>query len=231
MKEITDKDFGKVFIRENNRARQIILRVKPEGVYITTPPAYPLKEVLRVLEQFREKLVRSRKKIVSPEIDPAYSIDGELFRLKFIAGQTGRFLCRSQGEVTEIIYPPDTYFEDKELQAWLRKVITELLRKRAKIILPVMLEELSRKSGLSYHSVKITSGQSRWGSCSSQKHISLSLYLVLLPLHLVEYILLHELCHTVEMNHSAAFWNLLDRFCQGRSRELRSELKNYHTGF
>ncbi|MDR0505903.1 MAG: M48 family metallopeptidase [Dysgonamonadaceae bacterium] len=102
------------------------------------------------------------------------------------------------------------------------------LRKQAQAILPDELARLAKKHGFHYNSVKIRKSKTRWGSCSSKKVINLSLFLALLPAHLIEYVLLHELCHTVQMNHSPAFWNLLNSCTDGKSKELRKELKNYH---
>ena len=118
---------------------------------------------------------------------------------------------------------------DENLQNWLRKVIEESLRRNAKSILPPRLEHLSAQCGLSYASVKINSSQGRWGSCSARKNINLSYYLVLLPSHLIDYVLLHELCHTREMNHGERFWDLLNRFTDGKALALRKELKKYRT--
>lgn len=101
------------------------------------------------------------------------------------------------------------------------------LRRRAQLILPARLAELAHSHGFQYSDVKIRKSRSRWGSCSTKKTISLSLYLMLLPEHLIEYVLLHELCHTVQMNHGPAFWNLLDKCTQNKARELRKEIRKY----
>lgn len=82
---------------------------------------------------------------------------------------------------------------------------------------------------IAYASVKINSSQGRWGSCSTKKDINLSYYLVLLPSYLIDYVLLHELCHTREMNHSERFWSLLNQFTEGKALALRGELKKYRT--
>jgi predicted metal-dependent hydrolase len=102
------------------------------------------------------------------------------------------------------------------------------LRARAKHYLPVEMQRLAQLHGFLYKQVKIRKSRTRWGSCSSKGTINLSFYLMLLPVHLIEYVLLHELCHTVEMNHSAAFWLLLDKHTEGRAKVLRKELRRYY---
>ena len=101
------------------------------------------------------------------------------------------------------------------------------LRKKALSFLPAQLARLASLHGFVYSEVKIRKSRTRWGSCSSKKTISLSLYLMILPEHLIEYVLLHELCHTVQMNHSAAFWNLLNKYTDNKAKELRKELRGY----
>ena len=102
------------------------------------------------------------------------------------------------------------------------------LRLEALKHLPDRLHTLASLYNFTYSSVKISKGKSRWGSCSSKKNINLSLFLMKLPLHLIDYVILHELCHTIEMNHGPQFWELLDGVCNGKAKALRKELKTYH---
>ncbi len=101
------------------------------------------------------------------------------------------------------------------------------LRQEAKEDLPRRVERLSAATELRCSGVRISSARTRWGSCSAKNHLSLSLYLMRLPEHLRDFIILHELCHTVHHNHSAAFHTLLDRLCGGRERALQHELRSY----
>ena len=99
------------------------------------------------------------------------------------------------------------------------------LRHEAKRYLPIRLAALARQHGFHYNGVTIKDTSSRWGSCSNRKHINLSLLLMTLPWHLIDYVLLHELCHTVELNHSDRFWALMNRVTNGKALQLRQELK------
>jgi predicted metal-dependent hydrolase len=89
------------------------------------------------------------------------------------------------------------------------------------------LQSLATEHGFSYSALKISHSKTRWGSCSTKRVIHLSQHLVLLPAHLIEYVMLHELCHTVEMNHGPKFWALLDQCTAGKAKELRKEIKAY----
>ena len=230
-KEFEDSELGKIVMRDNVRARRIIFRVRPDAIYITVPCGTEIRKVLALLEEYRSKLVRDKARVDRKTIDLNFKIDRSLFQLSLISGQGEKFLAHSELGKTQIICSATARFEDEQLQEWLRKVIKEALRKNAKIVLPELLNKLSTKHALPYLSVKINSSQGRWGSCSMTKNINLSCYLLLLPMYLVEYVLLHELCHTKEMNHGERFWSLLNRFTDGQAIELRNELKNYRTEF
>lgn len=226
---IEDDELGCLIVRVNPRARSLVFRTKSDAVYVSVPPGTTMNEVKRAIENLRNKLLTSRRKATRPLIDLNYKIDTEFFKLSLVAGEKEQFLANSRLGNMQIICPPQAVFEDENLQNWLRKVIEESLRRNAKSILPPRLERLSRQWGLTYAGVKINSSQGRWGSCSARKNINLSYYLVLLPSHLIDYVLLHELCHTHEMNHSDRFWNLLNQFTEGKALALRKELRGYRT--
>ena len=103
----------------------------------------------------------------------------------------------------------------------------EKLRREARTYIPATLEHLARTHGFQYTSLRISQAHTRWGSCSGRNGISISLFIMLLPEHLREFILLHELCHTRHHNHSAAFHTLLDSLVGGNERTYNRELKGY----
>lgn len=226
-----DESLGKIVLRENIRARRIILRTRPEAIYITIPVGVAESKAKEMIEQFRAKLLLSRKKVERKRIDLDFTINSELFNLTLVSGTQSRFLAHSELGMTKIICPPTANFADESLQEWLRKVVEEALRKNAKIVLSQRLHQLSVKVGLPYNSLKISSSQGRWGSCTSRKNINLSYYLLLLPNHLIDYVILHELAHTREMNHGPHFWAILNQMTNMKSEELRAELKKYNTSF
>jgi hypothetical protein len=88
-------------------------------------------------------------------------------------------------------------------------------RDRGGALLRTALAETSRESGLAYSGATIRAQRTRWGSCTAKGHISLNYTIVFLPWELTRLVLLHELCHTVELNHSPRFWAVLERYAPG----------------
>ncbi len=104
--------------------------------------------------------------------------------------------------------------------------LREKLRGLALAYLPLRTQQLAGEHGFSYRRVSIRASRTRWGSCSAVNNINLSLYLMQLPSHLIDYVILHELVHTVHKNHGPDFWQLLGQKT-GQARELAAEMKKY----
>ena len=109
----------------------------------------------------------------------------------------------------------------------LRMLDDGALRRAAQADLPPRIERLARQTGLRYAGLTIRAARTKWGSCSGRNTISLNLYLMTLPEHLRDFVILHELCHTVHHDHSPRFHALLDRLTGGREKELARELKRF----
>ena len=88
------------------------------------------------------------------------------------------------------------------------------------------LYELSQKYGLHFKKVTIRNQKTRWGSCSQKNNINLNINLIQIPQDLMDYVIVHELVHTVVKNHSYKFWNLLDQYIPN-SRHVDKELKKF----
>ena len=108
-----------------------------------------------------------------------------------------------------------------------QKAHVEELRRAAKADLPGRIARLSEVTGLKYEKLSIRASRTKWGSCSGRNHISLSLFLMTLPEHLRDYVIIHELCHTVHHNHSPRFHALVDRLVGGCEKALNKELRAF----
>ncbi len=104
------------------------------------------------------------------------------------------------------------------------------LRVKAKAYLPQRLKQIADHCGLKYRMVTVRTTRSKWGSCSSSGDISLSTFLITLPSHLIDFVILHELAHTVHHNHSAQFHELVNYLTNGAEKRLHQELRGYRCG-
>ncbi|MGF1585739.1 MAG: M48 family metallopeptidase [Bacteroidales bacterium] len=102
----------------------------------------------------------------------------------------------------------------------------EDLRKRAADYLPGRTALLAKEHGFSYRRVSLRASRTRWGSCSAVNNINLSIFLMQLPPHLIDYVILHELVHTVHKNHGPDFWHLLETLTGG-ARALAREIRKH----
>ncbi|NQV15245.1 M48 family metallopeptidase [bacterium] len=90
------------------------------------------------------------------------------------------------------------------------------------------LYELADKHDFSFNNVSLRNQKSRWGSCSAKNNVSLNQKLYYLPEHLRDYVLLHELAHTHQKNHSQKFWKILHNILGiNRTKQARRELKSF----
>ncbi len=81
------------------------------------------------------------------------------------------------------------------------------LKKKAREYIPGRVAEIADRFWKKYNQIKITSAQTRWGSCTSQKNLNFSYRLMACPYHVIDYVIIHELAHLKEMNHSNKFWS------------------------
>jgi predicted metal-dependent hydrolase len=102
-------------------------------------------------------------------------------------------------------------------------------RKTARKMYPPRLAYWGARVGVQVHGLRITSGKNVWGSCTSAGNINLSWRLLLVPEHLREYVICHEVCHRVHMNHGVRFWRLVGKFLPNYE-ELRYEINKLGGG-
>jgi predicted metal-dependent hydrolase len=126
----------------------------------------------------------------------------------------------------------------KSKEQWIRKKLLELQNNRcvdkeikdlvlAKSYMKQRVEFYASKMGLIYNELKFRRMKRRWGSCSSKRDITLNLYLYNTSKELIDYVIVHELAHLVQMNHSKKFHNIVN-FYMPNAKELEKDLKKFN---
>ena len=227
-KKIHDSELGIVKLRTHPRATRYTIKVAGGEVIGTMPPTGDEQILLRLISENKPRLLQHIQKRTRPILDESTQLKTFSFTLRILRHNQTRFIMALKENFLNIACPANTDFADSNTQQTLRNMLQMALRHEAKRLLPVRLKALAEQYGFSYKSVKIQSSKSRWGSCSSSRNINLSLNLMLLPAHLIDYVLLHELCHTVEMNHGERFWLQMSRVTNNQAKLLRKELKSFN---
>ena len=228
---ISDKDFGKIHFVVRRSARNITMRVKEDGLHVTTPPYRSITALLEAIAPFRERLRNVCSEVKPKPFDLNFSIEAECFRLKLETSPLKNFTVSMRDETVVIACPAHADFTTDRVQTLVKNAVMRAMRKKAEEYLPPLVQYWSSLFDLPYNKVTISKARSRWGSCSSKRDISLSFYLMLLPAHLMDYVILHELTHTREMNHGPKFWELLNQLTDGKALALRKELRMHRPVF
>ena len=231
---VDHKDFGKVNIVKSTRASRISISMKPfEPLKLTLPVFVSYKRANEFLLEKESWILKNLEKI--RKLEDQYTVFTETS--EFMTHEHRLEISRHLEEVPRVILknkkimvllPEPADIRDPKIQEIIRWGIQAAWRKEAKRYLPERLGELSRKHRLTYNKVIIKNNKTRWGSCSDKNNINLSLHLMRLPDHLIDYVLLHELAHTVHKNHSKKFWKDLDKIYPD-ARTVDRELKEYRT--
>lgn len=95
----------------------------------------------------------------------------------------------------------------------IRRGVEDFYRAEAKQYLPPRVKEIAELHGFTYNKVRIKNQKTRWGSCSAKRNLNFNMRLMMTPPEAIDSVIIHELCHLRFLNHSKAFWNLVEELC------------------
>lgn len=224
---IQDEEFGKITIRRSPQATQVRVRVAPDGTLRASLPMHaPMMLLKYMLRHSRDEL-----RAILAQSKPEYIYEngmqiGKSHTIVVQESDSQIFSVTRHGLQILIKIPSNKQLSNPEISRKIRDVVIAALRIEAKSYLPKRLSFLADKYGYEYEKVRFSHASGRWGSCSSNGTISLNIALMKLPFELIDYIIVHELSHTKQMNHSSAFWSLVamaDPNYKSHRRALKSQ--------
>jgi predicted metal-dependent hydrolase len=199
-----------VMLVRSRRARRYVLRLRSDGLArLTVPRNGSVVQAWKFAHRHTGWLARQLEQLSSRPARPKEWFAGTeiLFR-----GEPVRIETSINGHGSVIQLSTES-FRLKNPATDLRPAIEKHLRALAQAELPARTHEFATLHGLSVRRVTVRGQKSRWGSCSTNGVISLNWRLVQTPPFVRDYIILHELMHLRQMNHSARFWNEVQRVC------------------
>lgn len=205
-------------LRVSPRSQNVRLRVTVrDGLEVVIPRGYDPEKVPKILER-KKNWVRSaleraetHRKFFEPE--PSWKVPTEV-RLPAV-GKTWHVTTKPTDAASVVVRELNQsrllVFGAVQNERLCRDALTRWLMRKTREYLVPRLEQLSDRTGFRYKRTFVKRPKTRWASCSRHNSISLNAKLLFLPPEYVDYVLVHELCHLAEMNHSKRFWALVQR--------------------
>lgn len=219
-------DIGEIQLYKRRGTSTLRLSIGHDGtIRVTMPYWIPYQTALSFVKKRREWILS--KRIVNKPIRNGQQI-GKSHQVRFLAtadASPPKSRIVNNGEI-RIYHPSGTELDTPHIQEIAQKAAIRALKKEAMALLPERLDYLARQHDFDYKNVKVRELRSRWGSCSSDKVITLNCYLMQLPWDLIDYVLLHELMHTKIMVHGEPFWSAMQRITP-EVMERRRQIKTY----
>ena len=208
-------------IRSDRKTLSISVNKNGE-VVVKSPKFLPESEIYRFIEEKQDWILSKLKKVDS--LNQEFS---EIIKYQKMLLFGKKYSVFRSNSVKKISFVEDKFLINANIEdAAILKKIKNWYKLTAKKYVLERLVFIANKISYKFTQAKISDTRGRWGACTSDRTIFLNWRLIMLPEYLIDYVIVHELCHTIEMNHSSKFWQLVEIILP-RYKELRRILKNY----
>jgi predicted metal-dependent hydrolase len=209
-----------------SRRKTIAVEITREGgIVVRAPLRLSRREVFAFVHQNRGWIARKLDRVRALKVESTpkrfqeeetFLFLGEQHRLRFVDG--GEYLRKESGE----------FLLGSDLSSRAEGLFRTWYRARAREILEDRVTHFALRMGLTCRSVRITDAKERWGSCNGAGTLNFAWRLVMAPLSVIDYVIVHELTHLIEMNHSRRFWERLGRILPGYVERRKWLRENGH---
>lgn len=203
-------------VRESQRAKHVNLRLTRTGeLEVVIPCGFDRAEIPNIIVKHKRWLARASARLAERQpTAPHLTTESLPDRIELRSLRQEWLVEYTPAPVTQIRM---SELDESVLILWgntanealCKTAMTQWLTRKAHEHFTPWIRRLSEDINLPFNRVSFRGQKTRWGSCSSQKNISLNYKLLFLPAPLVNYVFIHELAHTVHMNHSENFWQLV----------------------
>lgn len=209
----------KVKFKKHVFSKSIKISLKQDKNILVTMPYYcPFKDAKKFLLDNFEKI----KNFQIEEKTYSKNFQTKFDTLKII--QDEKLEIKTKNNIVYFYYPKNSNFYSREIQEKLKRAHLLALKIEAKHFLIDRLDFLAKKYDFKYQKVSLRNQKTRFGSCSFNNNINLNINLLNYDFDCIDYVLIHELCHTKIKNHSMEFWAEVEKYCPNY-KEIRNKIK------
>ncbi len=208
---------------ERSNRKTLSLSVMKDGAVIVKAPISMKESVINKFVEEKQNWIKEKLLIVNKTNDKFDDIIK--YKSFLLYGNKYKLVLSDVKKIEttdnfEIIIPSKTEPDKilKLMKAWYKKVAKKILQDR--------LNFIESRIRLKSNAMKINDSKGRWGSCNTRGIIAFNWRVIMLPPKIIDYVIVHELCHLVEMNHSKKFWGLVQKFLPSYA-ESKNGIKEY----
>lgn len=203
----------KIKIIRSKQRKTIALQITDSATLIVRAPSSVSDETIKKVILKHKDWIEQKIKIIKsrdPKPSPKEFVNGEGFlylgryyKLKIVEDQEDPLIFEN------------AFYLSKKYLPHAREIFVNWYKEKAYEKIKERVELYAKKTGLKYNTINITNAQKRWASCSSKDNLNFSWRLIMAPLSVIDYVVVHELVHTSEKNHTKNFWNKVKTILPG----------------
>jgi predicted metal-dependent hydrolase len=213
LQEITLEDqVVKYYVKRSIRARHVRLEIRPDCILtITVPRIYRTSSVPELIKRKSRWILKIIQRLNNQQLQLAKISSRNT--VSYLGRELKVIVCQDLGEKEAVsLEEPRLFLRLKSTNNDINSLLQNWYRQQAKQLLLKKAEEMSLSMGVSYSRLGIRNSKTRWGSCSPRRNINFNWHLIMAPEPVIDYVVVHELAHLLEMNHSARFWATVNKF-------------------
>ena len=196
-----------VNIKKTKRKKTISIRIDKNNILVNTPSFVKEDYILGLLERKKEwisqTILKNKNQYKNNFVKREAFYLGKKYKIKIKKALINEIILKNDS--LEILYKKKNINVKRNLEQWYRL--------RCYLLLEERLKYYAKKINLKYNGFSIRSYKRRLGSCDNKKHLSFNWKIILMPKQIIDYVVVHELCHIIHFNHSKLFWKEVSNFC------------------
>ena len=210
-----------------SKRKTVIIYVRSSGVDVRAPLRMPMHEIDRFVASkekwIKSRLIRTQEQAVQRE---NFNLDyGDMILYR------GKLYPIAQKTVNRAVFADESFYVPQDLSPdEIKAACVRIYKKLAKQDINEKVQYYSERLSVKPTAIKINSAKTRWGSCSAKKSLNFSWRLIMADDAVIDYVVVHELAHTIELNHSKRFWSIVSSILpdykerQKKLKELQRKL-------